>query len=181
LGDGRLFESEKQLKKNIMRLITEAKKRKASEEKEPHFLLFLSEKKKAAYYNLSPSDKEKVLTAMNESSYTTEADVLRIMEQALTTPQKTLEEVLIENIPSDLKPVWESLDTVTQQSILNSAQFYSNLTEDRMGDFWRTRGLDQYVKKETEKKVINENRIVYDNQKLNESQLEMYLDRLKNL
>ena len=182
LGDGRLYETENKLKESIKRFVEEAKKRKASEEEEPHFLLFLSEKRKAAYLNLSEDDKEKVIVAINESDgYTSESDVLRIMEKALSKPQKTLEETLIENIPSDLKHLWESLDTKVKQSILSGAQFYSNLSEDKMESFWRTRGLEKYAKVGEGKKLINETFNRYDNQKLNEQQLQAYLDRLRNL
>jgi hypothetical protein len=179
LGDGKLFETENSLKENIKRFINEAKKRKASDDNEPHFLLFLTEKRKAAYYNLSSEDKEKVNTTINKSSYTNESDVLQIMEKALSTPQKSMEETLIESIPSDLKPLWETLDTEVKQSVLSGSQFYTDLSESKMESFWRTRGLDKFDK--STKETLNENFNKYDNQSLNESQLESYLNRLKNL
>jgi hypothetical protein len=184
LGDGKmLFESENSLKENIKRFINETKKRKVSDETEPHFLLFLTEKKKASYYNLSEDDKQKIKVAINESNgYTCESDVLTIMENALTQQESiSKEELLISNIPSDLKPVWESLNSTVKQSILNGSQFYSNLTEDKMESFWRTRGLDRYKKVSPNKKLLSENFNKYDNYKLNESQLESYLSRLQRL
>ena len=181
LGDGKLLENENSLQENIKRFIKESKKRKASEENEPHFLMFLTEKRKASWYNLSPEDKETVIYTINESNgYTSESDVLRLMEKALSKPEKTFEEKLVENLPTDLKPIWESLDNKNRQSIVNSASFYSNLSESNMESFWRSKGLEKYSKVEPGKKLLKET-MIYDNQKLNEQQLEKYMNRLKNL
>jgi len=182
LSYGGLLRTENTLKQNIKNFITEAKKRKASDNEEPHFLLFLTEKKKAAYYNLSQDDKEKVILTINESNgYVSEDDVIRIMEKALSTPQQSLEETLIDNIPTDLRPIWENLESNVKQSILSGSQFYTNLSESKMESFWRTRGLDKYDKVDVSRKLINETMYSSNNSKLNETQLQSYLNRLENL
>jgi len=180
IGD-KLYESENKLKKLILKQINESKKRKASEESEPHFLLFLSEKKKAAYYSLSNQDKEKVIYAMNESSgYTTENEVLTIMTKALSKSERSFNEKLIDNMPSELRPIWESLNPEVQSSVLNSAQFYTNLTEDKMESFWNSRNIHEYSKKNMGKvTLLKESNNMYDNTKLSDSQIEKYLKRLQ--
>lgn len=176
----KLYESENKLKKLILKQINESKKRNASEEKEPHFLLFLTEKKKAAYYNLSQEDKEKVIVALKESNgYTTESEVISIMNKALTKAEKSFNEKLIENIPSDLKPIWERLSPEVQASVISSAQFYTNLTEDKMESFWNTRNIEGYVKKTGRVTLLKESNNSFDNTKLSDTQLDSYLRKLQ--
>ena len=180
IGD-RIFESENTLKKLILKQINESKKREASKDTEPHFLLFLTEKKKAAYYNLSQSDKEKVIVAMNENKgYTNEIEVLGIMAKALTVATRSFNETLIDNIPGDLRPIWESLNPEVQNSILSSAQFYTNLSEEKMESFWNSRNLHEYAKKNMGKvQLLKESNNKFDNTKLSDSQLDAYLKRLQ--
>jgi hypothetical protein len=176
LGTTKVYENKNQLTKDIKKLIEAAKKRDAAKTEDPHFLLFLSEKKKAAYYGLSSEDKEKVNFVMNENKgkYSNEGDVLSLMQKALFKPTKTLNEMLVENIPSDLKTIWEKLNPKVQESILESAQFYNNLTEEKVESFWVTRDLLQYAKENPGKKMLNENVNNYDNYKLSDDQLEHY-------
>ena len=179
IGD-KIYDSENTLKKLILKQINESKKRKASDETEPHFLLFLSEKKKAAYYNLSQDDKEKVIVAMNESNgYTNENEVLGIMAKALTVAERSFNDTLIDNIPGDLRPIWESLRPEVQNSILSSAQFYTNLNEEKMESFWNSRNLHEYAKKNMGKvTLLTESNNKFDNTKLSDDQLDAYLKRL---
>jgi regulator of replication initiation timing len=179
IGD-KIYESENTLKKLILKQINESKKREASKDNEPHFLLFLTEKKKAAYYNLSQQDKEKVIVAMNESKgYTTESEVLAIMAKALTTATRSFNETLIDNIPGDLRPIWESLRPEVQGSIINSAQFYTNLTEDKMESFWNSRDLHKYAKKNMGKvTLLTESNNKFDNTKLSDDLVDAYLKRI---
>jgi hypothetical protein len=157
-------------------LILEAKKREASKIEEPHFLLFLTEKQKANYYSLTPSDKEKVNFAMNENKgkYTNAGEVLSIIQKSISKPITNLNEMLVENIPSELKPLWESLNPKIQEGILSGAQFYTNLDEGKVESFWVTRDLESYASKTNTKKVLNENVNTYDNYKLSDEQLDAY-------
>jgi len=179
IGD-KIYESENTLKKLVLKQINESKKREASKDKDPHFLLFLTEKKKAAYYNLSQTDKEKVIVAMNESNnYTSENEVLTIMAKALTSAERSFNDRLIDNIPNDLRPIWESLRPEVQGSIISSAQFYTNLTEDKMESFWNSRNLYEYAKKNSGKiTLLTEKNNGFDNTKLSDNQLDAYLKRL---
>lgn len=179
IGD-KIYESENTLKRLILKQINESKKREASKDNEPHFLLFLSEKKKAAYYGLSKQDKEKVIVAMNESKgYTSENEVLAIMAKATTTAIRSFNDTLIDNVPSDLRPIWESLRPEVQGSILSSAQFYTNLTEDKMESFWNSRDLHKYAKKNMGKvTLLTESNNKFDNTKLSDNLVDAYLKRI---
>ena len=176
-----VFEQEQSIKENITQLIAEAKKRKAAEENQPHFLLFLSESNKNSWSNLSLEDKEKVNVAMNESTYTSEQDVLNTIREALSTPSKTEEEVLIDAIPDDLIDVWNGLNDTVKQSVLSQAKFYPNLTnsQPKMESFWNSRDLEQYSD-DPNKVLLNENKMVVDS-KLSDNQIDRFIDAFKNL
>lgn len=169
------------LTKYVENLITETKKRKASETQEPHFVSFLTEKNKKAFNALSSEDKEKVVFAINESTnYYNESDVLKLMTEALT-PKKSFDEILIENIPSDLKPVWEKMNENHKKTVLSQASLFPNLDNSRkMESFWGTRQLERYLSVNEKKTVLNEN-VLSDNSKLSEQQLDSILSKLKNL
>ena len=179
VGD-KLNENEKSIKDSISQLITEAKKRKAFDELQPHFLMFLSEKNKTVWNELSREDKEKIVVAMNESSYLSEKDVLNIIRETLDTNKKTEEEILIDAIPEDLIDTWNSLNDTVKKSVLAQAKFYPNLvtSESKMESFWNSRGLVKY--NET-KVLLNENKKYINDTKLADNQVDKYLNVFKNL
>ena len=176
-----ITKQEKSIKDTISQLITEAKKRKAAEENEPHFLLFLSESNKAIWSQLSYEDKETVNVAMNESNYTSEQDVLNTIREALSASSKTEEEVLIDSIPDELIDVWNGLNDTVKQSVLSQAKFYPNLvgSQPKMESFWNSRDLEQYSD-EPSKVLLNENKIVVDS-KLSDNQIDRFIDAFKNI
>jgi hypothetical protein len=172
----RLNNIEKSLKENLNNLILETKKRKASETDQPHFLMFLTEKRKNAYYALPEEEKTKVKIALKESegSYTSEAQVLAIMNEAISPRRKSFNDLLIDAMPSDLKPVWEKLDTNVQKSIITQSKLFPALdTVQKFESFWYSRDLERYTNEKPSKQLITENRIV-DGSKLTESQLDRF-------
>lgn len=167
---------EKSLKENLNTLILETKKRKASEEDQPHFLMFLTEKRKAAYYGLSNEDKTKAKLALNENAgqYTSEAQVIAIINEALSPKRKSLDELLLDAMPSDLKPIWEKLDTNVQAQMLSTSRLFPSLdTVQKFESFWYSRNLERLTNEKPSKQLITENRIV-DDSKLTESQLDRF-------
>ena len=166
----------KSLKENLNTLILETKKRKASEEDQPHFLMFLTEKRKAAYYALSNEDKTKVKLALKESEgkYTSEAQVIAIMNEALSPKKKTFNELLVDAMPSELQPVWEKLDVNVKNNILATARLFPSLdTVQKFESFWYSRDLERYTNEKPSKQLITENRLV-DGSKLTENQLDYF-------
>jgi hypothetical protein len=73
-------------------IVNQIQQAKSQEEKkdEPIFLHFLSEKKKKAYYDLDPDDREKINKNLEHKYFYSEDQVLKLMEVALTN--KILEE-----------------------------------------------------------------------------------------
>jgi hypothetical protein len=167
---------EKSLKENLNTLINETKKRKASEDDQPHFLMFLTEKRKAAYYSLSNDDKTKVKLALKESEgqYTSEAQVIAIMNESLSPKRKSFNDLLIDAMPSEIKPIWEKLDTNVKTNVLATARLFPSLdTVQKFESFWMSRDLERYTNEKPAKQLITENRIV-DGSKLTESQLDYF-------
>ena len=179
-GD-KVFESEESIKDTITKLILETKKRKASEENQPHFLMFLSDKNKETWNKLSLEDKERTTVALNESSYTSEKEVLNIIRESLSSNKKSEEEILIDSIPTDLVDVWKGLNDTVKKSVLAQAKFYPNLvgSELKMESFWNSRELQKYAG--PGKQLITENKQYVDDVKLSESQVDKYLSIFKNL
>lgn len=172
----KLNEIQNSLKQNLNTLILETKKRKASENDQPNFLLFLTEKRKQAYYALSNEDKTKVKIALKESEgkYTSETQVLTIMNEALSPKKKTFNELLIDAMPSELKPIWEKLDTNIQNNIISTSRLFPSLDSiQKFESFWYSRDLARYTNEKPAKTLITENHIV-DNSKLTESQLDVF-------
>ena len=179
IGD-KIFEKEEDLKKHIMELITESKKRKVAEKQDPHFLQFLTENKKKIYYALTAEEKEKVNLALNESDYYSEAEVMGKMADALTE-KKPFETELVENIPSELKDVYEKLDVKIKDSVIAQAKLYPNLdTPAKMESFWYSRKLDKFIQVNETKKLITESK-VFDNSSMSEEQISKFITALKSI
>jgi hypothetical protein len=172
----RLNNVQTSLKDNINKLILETKKRKASEEDQPHFLMFLTEKRKAAYYSLSDEDKTKVKMALNENvgKYTSESQVISIINEALSPKKKSFNELLLDAMPSELTPIWEKLDSNVKNNIILTSRLFPALdTVQKFESFWYSRDLERYTNEKPSKQLITENRLV-DGSKLTESQLDRF-------
>jgi len=181
IGDLTL-ENTNQLTTQIQELILETKKRKASENNDPHFVQFLTESKRKAWYDLVPADKEKVTFAINESKTEiySETQLLNAINEALA-PKTTFEETLVSKMPSSLKPIWENLDAKYKVSVISQAKLYPNLNNDlKIEKFWESRNLEMYSSINETKQVLNENRVV-DNTSLSDDQIDAFISKLKNL
>jgi len=172
----RLNKIEKSLKENLNTLILETKKRKASEEDQPHFLKFLTENRKNAYFALPEDEKTKVKIALKESEgkYTSEAQVIALVNEALSPKRKSFNDLLLDAMPSELKPIWEKLDSKVQAGLLTQSRLFPALdTVQKFESFWYSRDLERYTNEKPSKQLITENRIV-DGSKLTESQLDRF-------
>jgi hypothetical protein len=172
----RLNKVQTSLKDNINKLILETKKRKVSEEDQPHFLMFLTEKRKAAYYALSDEDKTKVKMTLNENvgKYTSESQVISFINEALSPKKKSFNELLLDAMPSELTPIWEKLDSNIKNNIIATSRLFPALdTVQKFESFWYSRDLERYTNEKPSKQLITENRLV-DGSKLTESQLDRF-------
>jgi hypothetical protein len=171
--------NEEDLDTKIDKLIEEAKKRKASETNEHHFLKFLNKTQVDAFYSLEQDDKEKVVAYINEKdNYMSDSDVLRLMQEALSVKAESLEEKLIRLMPNEVKTKWDKIEESQKVSILSQARLYPELvTESQIEHFWLTRPIKVA---DTTKQLISESKYIQED-KLSDEAIEGIMERFKNL
>ena len=171
--------SDTELSKQIDKLILEATKRKVSETNELHFLRFLNKRQVDSFYNLSQDEQEQVKLYINEKSYFTGTDVLRLIQEALSAQNESLEERLIRLMPENFKPIWSQLNESTKRSVISQARLYPDLTtESNIEHFWMTRNMKK--KDQTSKTLLTSEPLIQED-KLAENEMKSILERFKNL
>ena len=171
--------SDTELSKQIDKLIQEAKKRKVSETSEMHFLKFLSKRQADSFYNLTLEEQEQVKLYMNEKSYFSQGEVLKHIQEALSTQNESLEERLIRLMPENIKPIWSQLNESSKKSVMSQARLYPDLTtESNIEHFWMTRSLKK--KESGTKKLVSVDPIIQED-RLNDTEMKSILERFKSL
>lgn len=169
------------LSDKINNLIAEAKKREASKDVKPHFYEFLTVDDQKTFENLSVDNQEEIKVAIVESTgYYSRHDVMTIMKSVLEKNKQTPEEMLLNNIPSEIKPIWEKLDAKTQNSILSQSKLYDITNETLVEHFWMTRNFS--VKPINEGKKLLESTNPFENMhKLSSDEINIFEERFKSL
>ena len=171
--------SDTELSKQIDKLIQEAKKRKVSETSEMHFLKFLNKRQADSFYNLTLEEQEQVKLYMNEKSYFSQGEVLKLIQEALSTKNESLEERLIRLMPENIKPIWSQLNESSKKSVMSQARLYPDLTtESNIEHFWNTRSLKK--KESGTKKLVSVDPIIQED-RLNDTEMKSILERFKSL
>ena len=166
------------LSKKIDLLIEEARKRKVSETNDLHFLKFLNKSQVDSYYNLTNEEQEQVKLYINEKSYFTSSEVIKLIQEALSISNESLEEKLIRLMPENIKSIWEVTNENSKKSILSQAKLYPELnTEAKVEHFWLTRNLK---KNESTKKMISHDSLIQED-KLSDVDFNSILERFKNI
>ena len=168
-----------ELSQQIDKLIGEAKKRKVSETNDLHFLKFLNKSQVNSYYDLTNEEQEQVKLYINERSYFTSSDVLKMIGEALSVKNESLEERLIRLMPENIKPIWSQMNESSKKSIFSQARLYPELTnESKVEHFWLTRG---FKKNESVSKKLVAHEALIQEDKLAEGEMKAILERFKNL
>ena len=171
--------SDTELSKQIDKLIQEAKKRKVSETSEMHFLKFLNKRQADSFYNLTLEEQEQVKLYMNEKSYFSQGEVLKLIQEALSSKNESLEERLIRLMPENIKPIWSQLNESSKKSVMSQARLYPDLTtESNIEHFWNTRTLKK--KESGTKKLVSVDPIIQED-RLNDTEMKSILERFKSL
>ncbi len=173
--------SDSELSQSIDKLIEEAKKRKATETSDLHFLTFLTKSQVDSYYSLTNEEQDAVKLYISEKSFFTQVDVLRLISEALTAKNESLEERVIRLMPENIKPIWNQLNENARKSILSQARLYPSevmATDSQVDHFWMTRNLKKN-ESVTKKLVSHESMIQED--RISEKELGAIMERFKNL
>lgn len=171
--------SESKLDRDINKLIQEASKQKALQNSDLNFLTFLNKSQVDSFNALSEEDQDRVKLHINEGSYFSGKDVIRMISEALSTKNETLEERIVRLMPENIKPVYEGLDTSAKKTYFSQAKLYPAdllMTESQIEHFWATRNF----KKETTKKLISHDELIQED-KLSDTEVNSILERMKNI
>jgi hypothetical protein len=172
-------ESDTELSKQIDKLIEEAKKRKVSESTDLHFLKFLNKSQVDSFYNLSKDEQEQVKLYINEKSYYTSSDVLRLITESLSVVKESVEDKLIRLMPENVKPIWNQINESSKKSILSQARLYPDLdSESKVEHFWLTRNLKK--NESVNKKLVSHTSLIQED-KLSDKEVSAIMERFKNL
>jgi len=174
-------ESDTELSQSIDKLIGEAKKRKASESNDVHFLTFLNKSQVDSFYNLTNEEQETVKLYINEKSYFTTKEVLGLISEALSTKGESLEQRIVRLMPDNVKPIWNKLNESSKKSLLSQARLFPEevlMTETQVEHFWNTRNLKK--NESVTKKLVNHDALIQED-KLSDKELGSILERFKSL
>jgi len=174
-------DSDTELSKSIDKLIGEAKKRKVSETSDLHFLKFLNKSQVDSFYDLVNEEQETVKLYINEKSFFTSYDVLKLISEALSTKNETLETRVIRLMPENIKPIWNQLNESSRKSVLSQARLYPDevlKTESQLEHFWRTRNLK--TNESVTKKLVSHEALIQED-RLSENEMGSIMERFKNL
>ena len=173
--------TETDLSKSIDKLIGEAKKRKAAETTDLHFLKFLNKGQVDSFYTLTNEEQETVKLYISEKSFFSTSDVLKLITEALSSKNETLEERVIRLMPENIKPIWNQLNENGRKSILSQARLYPTdvmTTESQVEHFWLTRNLKK--NESVTKKLVAHDALIQED-KLSDRELGAIMERFKNL
>jgi len=171
--------TESELSKQIDSLISEAKKREASEKTDLHFLKFLNKSQVDSFNSLESDDREKVILYLNEKSYFSSSDVLRLMNESLSVVEESLEEKLIRLMPDSVKTGWEKLSESAQKSVLSQARLHPNISNEiTIEHFWLTRNLK--TNESLTKKLLSETNLIQED-RLSDNEMTSILERFKSI
>ena len=162
-------------------MIEEAKKRKAAETSDLHFLKFLNKSQVDSFYSLTNEEQESVKLYISEKSFFTTSDVLKLISEALSSKNETLEERVIRLMPENIKPIWNQLNENARKSILSQARLYPSdvmKTESQLEHFWMTRNLKK--NESVTKKLVSHEALIQED-KLSDRELTAIMERFKNL
>lgn len=137
-----ISEDNRDIDENIDQILNEnntsAKEQKADNSKYP-FYSFLSKENREKFDSLEEQELARVVEAFKKNKYFGSIDVERIWESAMNPAPAKLD--WIKDMPSEYRPIWESLDPGAQRAIKAQASMRALDTEYKIANFWQTRDL----------------------------------------
>jgi len=172
-------DDETDLSSKIDKLIEEAKKREASKNNEHNFLKFLNKKQIDSFYSLGQDDQETVIAHINEKgNYYSTNDVLKLINEALSSKEESLEDRLIRLMPDSVKDTWGKISESAKSSILTQARLHpsSKWNNDTIEHFWLTRKFP--VIKENRELIEKQDKLIQED-KLSDDSFNQIMERFK--
>jgi len=173
--------SDTELSQSIDKLIEEAKKRKAAESSDVHFLKFLNKSQVDSFYGLTNEEQEAVKLYISEKSFFTQKDVLGLISEALSTKNESLEDRIIRLMPDSIKPIWNQLNESSRKSLLSQSRLFPLevlQTESQIEHFWNTRNLKK--NESVTKKLVSHEALIQED-RVSDNEMKAILERFKNI
>lgn len=163
-----LIDNSKTIGSKIDRLVESIGNQKnvdASQKANNAYFGLLTETKKKEFLLLTENQKEKVISAVKREKPLSGGEFVQIWEKALNPIQHDeYVNILLSGMPSEYKPVWESLDKNSQERIIAQSK-YTNINLNNqyaISDFWQTRNV---LNEKLEFQPLNEAELITENEK----------------
>ncbi len=115
----------------------------------------------------------------DDNRYFNTKDVLRLITEALSAKNESLEERVIRLMPESVKPIWNQLNENSRKSILSQARLYpgeSLMNESQIEYFWMTRNLKK--NESVTKKLVSHESLIQED-KISDGELNAIMERFK--
>jgi hypothetical protein len=102
---------------------------------------YLSEGVKNKFISLTPTEKQKVVKAVNETQVMSENDILRVWNNVIVE-HRADEFRWISEMPEQYKAAWELMNESDKYAIIAQSKHYDLNTLGQIKKFWQTRGIE---------------------------------------
>lgn len=149
----------------LLETIDTQKKTDSAQKNNGAYLNLLNESKKREFLLLTESQKEKVISAVRQAKPLSGSEFVGIWENALNPiKHEDFIQVLLEGMPAEYVPVWESLDKNIQEKVIAQSK-YTNINLNNqyaIANFWQTRSI---LNERLEFQPLNEAEMITENEK----------------
>jgi len=114
-------------------------KMEAEDNKDLHFMRFLSEAKRNEFNEFGEETQQKIVESFKMNRYFSTNDVERIWESNFNSRPESLD--YITNMPEKFRKQWENLSEARQSQIKSQSKHYPLNTQYQIDNFWQTRDL----------------------------------------
>ena len=143
---------------NLINTVGKQKTEEIAEKNNYPFLNLMSQEKQNEFLALHEGQKQKAAKTINESNYSSEKEVVAIIEGTLNE-QNFSGVKFLDLMPEKYKASWEVMNEGQKASIIAQSKFYRLDTPYQIQNFWSTRGI-QAVKANVQKLDESQNQNV---------------------
>lgn len=135
----KVIDTEENISEAVAKVLADIKKAKIVANTDPHFFCFMSEQQVNDFKSLDQETRDSILVAMNESEYSSETDVLRIIGHTVTNKNYNYEDKITAVMPEALKEAWTALTPELKNQVIVESKYFSLVTTADIQNFWNTR------------------------------------------
>lgn len=129
------------LDNRIASFLESVDKRKTVTKVEENIKGLLNEQNAYNFERLNEAEKQKVTNAILENKCSSEEEVMKVWENALITPEKQRQQRLLQNMPNNVRKVWDTLNESQKDAVLNYSKRWDLSNTAKIKDFWFRQNL----------------------------------------